>query len=130
MDPQSDVAERTPARLLAADDATAGPVFVDLSGRRARLLRQAGVVAGAAVIGYTALLGAGFSGGTAVAPDTLAPGAAADRADRDAKDARRGRPPTRKPSPGKPSARTPSAGAGADRHAGGHADRRTGAEAR
>ncbi|MGO4418943.1 hypothetical protein AB4Z54_09330 [Streptomyces sp. MCAF7] len=63
MDPQSD----------------AGPVFVDLSGRRARLLRHAGVVAGAAVIGYTALLGTGFSGGTAVAPDTLAPGSVADR---------------------------------------------------
>ncbi|MDX3225865.1 hypothetical protein [Streptomyces sp. ME19-01-6] len=86
MDPQSDVAERTPARLLAADDATAGPVFVDLSGRRARLLRQAGVIAGAAVLGYTALLGAGFSGGTSVAPDTLAPGpgAATDPADRHA----------------------------------------------
>lgn len=103
MDPQSD----------------AGPVFVDLSGRRARLLRHAGVVAGAAVIGYTALLGTGFSGGTAVAPDTLAPGAVADRAGRDAKDTRRDRPSTRKPS-------EPSARAGADRHA----DRRTEAGAR
>ncbi|MDW6060226.1 hypothetical protein SAZ11_22280 [Streptomyces sp. FXJ1.4098] len=100
MDPQSD----------------AGPVFVDLSGRRARLLRHAGVVAGAAVIGYTALLGTGFSGGTAVAPDTLAPGAVADRAGRDAKDTRRGHPSTRKP----------SAKAGAARHA----DRRTEAGAR
>ncbi|NUS84333.1 MAG: hypothetical protein HOY75_16735 [Streptomyces sp.] len=103
MDPQSD----------------AGPVFVDLSGRRARLLRHAGVVAGAAVIGYTALLGTGISGGTAVAPDTLAPGAVADRAGRDAKDARRGHPSTRKPS-------EPSARAAADRHA----DRRAEAGAR
>ncbi|ADI07289.1 hypothetical protein SBI_04168 [Streptomyces bingchenggensis BCW-1] len=124
------MAERTPARPLAADDATAGPVFVDLSGRRARLLRHAGMVAGAAVIGYTALLGTGFSGGTAVAPDTLAPGAgpgaAVDSAGRDAKDTRRGHPSPRKHSPGKPSTRKPSAKAGADRYA----DRRTEAGAR
>jgi hypothetical protein len=121
MDPQSDVAERTPARLLVADDTTAGPVFVDLTGRRARLLRHAGVVAGAAVLGYTALLGAGFSGGTAVVPDTLAPGpgAASDPADRDAKDARRGHPATPEPSAGKSPAE-----AGAARHAARHAERR------
>lgn len=122
MHPQSDVAERAPARLLAADEATAGPVFVDLSGRRARLLRHAGVVAGAAVLGYTALLGAGFSGSTTLAPDTLVPGNGATAepavpADRDGKDARRGHHPPHKP----------SATAGA---ASRHADRPAGAEAR
>lgn len=119
MHPQSDVAERAPTRLLAADEAAAGPVFVDLSGRRARLLRHAGVVAGTAVLGYTALLGAGFSGGTTLAPDTPVPGsgATAGPADRDAKGARRGHHPPHKP----------SATAGA---ASRHADRPAGAGAR
>ncbi|MEU1665558.1 hypothetical protein ABZ547_18480 [Streptomyces sparsogenes] len=147
---QSDVAERTPTRLLtpaetpdrapdeatdkapdeatdeapdkaadtAADEAAEGPVFVDLSGRRARLLRHAGVVAGSVVLGYTALLGAGFSGGTAVAPDTQLPdsGATTDPAGRDSKDTRRGH----------AKARIPSATAGTARHA----ERRAGAGAR
>lgn len=122
MHPQSDVAERAPTRLLAADEAAAGPVFVDLSGRRARLLRHAGVVAGTAVLGYTALLGAGFSGGTTLAPDTPVPGSGATAvpvgpADRDAKGARRGHHPPHKP----------SATAGA---ASRHADRPAGAGAR
>ncbi|MEU1792105.1 hypothetical protein ABZ553_40785 [Streptomyces sparsogenes] len=155
---QSDVAERTPTRLLTpaeapgeatgkapddatdeapdtaadttadttadeaadttADEAAEGPVFVDLSGRRARMLRHAGVVAGSVVLGYTALLGAGFSGGTAVAPDTQLPdsGATTDPAGRDSKDSRRGHTRTR----------IPSATAGAVRHA----ERRAGAGAR
>ncbi|GAA2347388.1 hypothetical protein GCM10010246_37710 [Streptomyces cuspidosporus] len=139
---QSDVAERMPTRLLtpdgapdetmdkapdeatdeapdtAAAEAAEGPVFVDLSGRRARLLRHAGVVAGSVVLGYTALLGAGFSGGTAVAPDTQLPdsGATTGPAGRDSKDTRRGH----------TKARIPSATAGTARHA----ERRTGAGAR
>ncbi|MER6140873.1 hypothetical protein ABT174_12525 [Streptomyces sparsogenes] len=155
---QSDVAERTPTRLLtpdeapegvpdettdkapdeatdeapdtaageaadkavgkAVDEAAEGPVFVDLSGRRARLLRHAGVVAGSVVLGYTALLGAGFSGGTAVAPDTQLPdsGATTDPAGRDSKDTRHGH----------AKARIPSATAGTARHA----ERRAGAGAR
>ncbi|MER7787401.1 hypothetical protein [Streptomyces sp. NPDC097640] len=134
MHPQSDVAERAPARLLAADEATAGPVFVDLSGRRARLLRHAGLVAGAAVLGYTALLGAGFSGSTTLAPATLVPGSDAtaepaapaardgkdardDKDARDGKDAPRGHHPPHKP----------PAMAGAPSR---HTDRPAGAEAR
>ncbi|MEU5613997.1 hypothetical protein ACI2L4_03340 [Streptomyces sparsogenes] len=150
---QSDVAERTPTRLLtpgetpdgapgeatgrapddatdeapdtaadttadkaadtAADEAAEGPVFVDLSGRRARMLRHAGVVAGSVVLGYTALLGAGFSGGTAIAPDTQLPdsGATTDPAGRDSKDSRHGHTRTR----------VPSATAGTVRHAEGRA---------
>ncbi|WP_275561073.1 hypothetical protein [Streptomyces sp. 5-6(2022)] len=74
MDPQSDVAERAPSRPLRADVARKGPVFVDLSGRRGRLVRHVGVVAGAACLGYSAVLGLGYAGGTPFAPQTLIPG--------------------------------------------------------
>ncbi|WNE98617.1 hypothetical protein PS467_26435 [Streptomyces luomodiensis] len=74
MDPQSDVAERAPSRPLRADVARKGPVFVDLSGRRGRLVRHVGVVAGAACLGYSAVLGLGYAGGTSLAPHTLIPG--------------------------------------------------------
>ncbi|MFE2447930.1 hypothetical protein ACWDHW_00540 [Streptomyces melanosporofaciens] len=74
MDPQSDVAERAPSRPLRADVARKGPVFVDLSGRRGRFVRHVGVVAGAACLGYSAVLGLGYAGGTPFAPQTLIPG--------------------------------------------------------
>ncbi|MET8182759.1 hypothetical protein [Streptomyces sp. NPDC005336] len=74
MDPQSDVAERAPSRPLRPEVVRKGPVFVDLSGRRGRLVRHAGVVAGAVCFGYSAVLGVGFAGGTAIAPETLIPG--------------------------------------------------------
>ena len=126
MDPQSDVAERAPSRPLAFDAARKGPVFVDPSGRRGRLMRQAGAVAGAVCLGYSAVLGLGFAGGTALAPETLVPGhpIATEALDREAKNAPAGhfgghrsatarrhvpkRPhshaPTRPPSPRKPGA--------------------------
>jgi hypothetical protein len=74
MDPQSDVAERAPSRPVRSDVARKGPVFVDLSGRRGRLVRHAGALAGAVCFGYSAVLGMGFAGGTAMAPETLIPG--------------------------------------------------------
>ncbi|WP_421111322.1 hypothetical protein, partial [Streptomyces sp. NEAU-S77] len=74
MDPQSDVAERAPSRPVRSDVAGKGPVFVDLSGRRGRLVRHAGALAGAVCFGYSAVLGMGFAGGTAIAPETLIPG--------------------------------------------------------
>ncbi|MFF7650208.1 hypothetical protein ACFZCY_10160 [Streptomyces sp. NPDC007983] len=74
MDPQSDVAERAPSRPVRSDVAGKGPVFVDLSGRRGRLVRHAGALAGAVCFGYSAVLGVGFAGGTAIAPETLIPG--------------------------------------------------------
>lgn len=49
-------------------------MFVDLSGRRGRLVRHAGALAGAVCFGYSAVLGMGFAGGTAIAPETLIPG--------------------------------------------------------
>ncbi|MEU1802066.1 hypothetical protein [Streptomyces sp. NPDC019937] len=73
MDPQSDVAERAPSRPVRSDVAGKGPVFVDLSGRRGRLVRHAGALAGAVCFGYSAVLGVGFAGGTAIAPETLIP---------------------------------------------------------
>ncbi|MGR3934519.1 hypothetical protein [Streptomyces sp. BRA346] len=74
MDPQSDVAERAPSRPVRSEVARKGPVFVDLSGRRGRLVRHAGALAGAVCFGYSAVLGMGFAGGTAIAPETLIPG--------------------------------------------------------
>lgn len=52
-----------------------GPVFVDASGRRARIIRRAGLAVGIACAGYAVLLGVAFAGGTPFAPQTLIPGA-------------------------------------------------------
>ncbi|MGC5039423.1 MULTISPECIES: hypothetical protein [unclassified Streptomyces] len=55
-----------------------GPVFVDTSGRRARLLRRIGLVLGAVCLGYAAVLGAAFMGwGTSLTPAQLLPFAGA-----------------------------------------------------
>ncbi|MFH8973075.1 hypothetical protein [Streptomyces sp. NPDC017890] len=51
-----------------------GPVFVDASGRRARLLRRLGLLVGAVCVGYAAVLGLAFMGiGTSVSPSSLLP---------------------------------------------------------
>lgn len=51
-----------------------GPVFVDNSGRRARLLRGIGVLAGAVCFGYALVLGMAFMGwGTSLTPSSLFP---------------------------------------------------------
>ncbi|MET9392601.1 hypothetical protein ABZY20_19770 [Streptomyces sp. NPDC006624] len=55
-----------------------GPVFVDASGRRARLLRRIGLVLGVVCLGYAAVLGAAFMGwGTSLTPSQLLPFAGA-----------------------------------------------------
>jgi hypothetical protein len=51
----------------------AAPVFVDPTGRRARLMRRWGAVAGMVLAGYTAIFCVGLVGGTPVAPPTLIP---------------------------------------------------------
>ncbi|MFG3530448.1 hypothetical protein ACGF8B_27480 [Streptomyces sp. NPDC047917] len=58
-----------------------GPVFVDSTGRRARLLRRAGIALGVACAGYAAVLGLAFVGGISVSPSQLLPfgGAPASR---------------------------------------------------
>ncbi|MFK4186517.1 hypothetical protein ACI2L4_21215 [Streptomyces sparsogenes] len=58
----------------ASGTASDGPVFVDSSGRRARLLRRAGVLAGITFLGYVMVLALAFMGGTPFAPETLIPG--------------------------------------------------------
>lgn len=55
------------------NEAQEGPVFVDSSGRRARLLRRAGVALGIAIAGYAAVLGLSFMGGISLSPSTLLP---------------------------------------------------------
>ncbi|OWA15782.1 hypothetical protein B9W64_15000 [Streptomyces sp. CS159] len=51
-----------------------GPVFVDSTGRRARLLRRVGLLLGAVCVGYTAVLGLAFMGvGISVNPSSLLP---------------------------------------------------------
>ncbi|WP_431997576.1 hypothetical protein [Streptomyces fungicidicus] len=51
-----------------------GPVFVDSSGRRARLLRRAGLLLGVVCAGYAVVLGMAFMGiGTSVTPASLLP---------------------------------------------------------
>ncbi|MEU9633504.1 hypothetical protein ACGFZZ_00925 [Streptomyces tendae] len=51
-----------------------GPVFVDSTGRRARLLRRLGLLLGAVCVGYTAVLGLAFMGvGISVNPSSLLP---------------------------------------------------------
>lgn len=49
-------------------------MFVDTSGRRARLLRRAGALAGVACLGYAIVLGMAFMGwGTSLSPAELLP---------------------------------------------------------
>lgn len=50
-------------------------MFVDASGRRARIIRRAGTAVGVACAGYAVLLGVALAGGTPFAPATLIPGA-------------------------------------------------------
>ncbi|MDT0433996.1 MULTISPECIES: hypothetical protein [Streptomyces] len=55
-----------------------GPVFVDNSGRRSKVLRRIGLLVGALCLGYAVVLGLAFLGiGTSVAPSSLLPFAGA-----------------------------------------------------
>ncbi|MET8855676.1 hypothetical protein [Streptomyces sp. NPDC004579] len=52
----------------------AGPVFVDSSGRRARLLSRVGMLVGVVCLGYAVVLGMAFMGwGTSLTPSSLLP---------------------------------------------------------
>ncbi|MFF5368979.1 hypothetical protein [Streptomyces sp. NPDC013187] len=54
-------------------------MFVDTSGRRARLLRRIGLLTGVVCLGYAAVLGAAFMGwGTSLTPSQLLPFAGAE----------------------------------------------------
>ncbi len=51
-----------------------GPVFVDNSGRRVKLLRRIGTLLGIVCIGYAVVLGMAFMGwGTSLTPSSLLP---------------------------------------------------------
>ncbi|MFE4048668.1 hypothetical protein [Streptomyces sp. YIM B13518] len=51
-----------------------GPVFVDSSGRRAKVLRRIGLLLGTVCAGYAVVLGMAFMGiGTSVTPASLLP---------------------------------------------------------
>lgn len=50
-----------------------GVVFVDSTGRRALLLRRAGIVFSAGVLVYAAMIGVAFMGGPSLAPSQLTP---------------------------------------------------------
>jgi hypothetical protein len=75
---------------------TDGLVFVDSTGRRALLLRRAGMVIGAAFLVYAGMLGVAFMGGTSLAPSDLSPvggGGAAESPGTNAVRSRPGGPP-------------------------------------
>ncbi|MFI1004014.1 hypothetical protein ACIP10_32350 [Streptomyces galbus] len=51
-----------------------GPVFVDTSGRRSKVLRRIGLLLGAGCLAYATVLGAAFMGwGTDLTPSSLLP---------------------------------------------------------
>lgn len=55
-----------------------GPVFVDASGRRSKVLRRLGVLLGVVCLAYAGVLGAAFMGwGTSLSPSSLLPFAGA-----------------------------------------------------
>lgn len=64
---------RPAARRRAVARQQEGPVFVDSSGRRARLLRRAGLLLGTVCVGYAAVLGLAFMGGISLTPSQLLP---------------------------------------------------------
>ncbi|MGQ4359139.1 hypothetical protein [Streptomyces sp. SAS_272] len=72
---ESRAAARGSRRSRKRDDASAeGPVFVDSSGRRSKLLRRAGLVLGVGCLTYAVVLGAAFMGwGTSLTPSSLLP---------------------------------------------------------
>ncbi|MER5968620.1 hypothetical protein ABT112_02555 [Streptomyces sp. NPDC002055] len=68
MDLEADVVERVPSRTLLSCGGEERPVFVDSTGRRARTLRHAGLVADLVLLGYLGTVVLGLAGGTPLAP--------------------------------------------------------------
>ncbi|WRZ91304.1 hypothetical protein OHB54_20835 [Streptomyces sp. NBC_01007] len=61
-------------RRKRGSGAVDGPVFVDNSGRRARLLSRIGMLVGVVCLGYAVVLGMAFMGwGTSLTPSSLLP---------------------------------------------------------
>ncbi|WAZ23399.1 hypothetical protein STRCI_004740 [Streptomyces cinnabarinus] len=58
----------------ATESRAAGPVFVDTSGRRSKVLRRIGIAVGVGCLGYAVVLGMAFMGiGTSLDPADLLP---------------------------------------------------------
>ncbi|MET8244562.1 hypothetical protein ABZV31_09175 [Streptomyces sp. NPDC005202] len=61
-------------RRKRGNGSTEGPVFVDTSGRRSKVLRRIGLLVGLACLAYAVVLGAAFMGwGTSLNPSSLLP---------------------------------------------------------
>ncbi|WP_150133682.1 hypothetical protein [Streptomyces hyaluromycini] len=62
------------SRRKQGNGSAEGPVFVDSSGRRSKVLRRVGLLLGVVCLAYTGVLGAAFMGwGTSLTPDSLIP---------------------------------------------------------
>ncbi|MEW5355166.1 hypothetical protein E0E62_22435 [Streptomyces sp. 16-176A] len=71
-----------------------GPVFVDASGRRSKVLRRIGLLVGCACLTYALVLGAAFMGwGTSLNPSSLLPFGGGRGGDRGGAGVPGGRPP-------------------------------------
>lgn len=76
---QSESAIENPAsargrRRKAGNGSAEGPVFVDNSGRRSKVLRRIGLLMGAVCLGYAFVLGMAFMGwGISLNPSSLLP---------------------------------------------------------
>ncbi|WP_367222899.1 hypothetical protein [Streptomyces sp. 16-176A] len=80
-------------RRRRAGDAV-GPVFVDASGRRSKVLRRIGLLVGCACLTYALVLGAAFMGwGTSLNPSSLLPFGGGRGGDRGGAGVPGGRPP-------------------------------------
>jgi hypothetical protein len=61
-------------RRKGGNESAEGPVFVDTSGRRSRVLRRIGLLVGVVCLGYAVVLGMAFMGiGTSINPSSLVP---------------------------------------------------------
>ncbi|WP_406443170.1 hypothetical protein OHB14_29855 [Streptomyces sp. NBC_01613] len=66
-------ATRGGRRRKRGNGSVEGPVFVDNSGRRSKLLRRIGLLAGVLCIGYAVILGLAFMGIGTSSPSSLLP---------------------------------------------------------
>src|SRR4051794_36992671 len=61
-------------RRKHGNGSTEGPVFVDSTGRRSKVLRRIGLLVGVVCLAYAGVLGAAFMGwGTSLTPSSLFP---------------------------------------------------------
>ncbi|MEU6379983.1 hypothetical protein [Streptomyces sp. NPDC046909] len=66
-------AERGRRRKRRGNESADGPVFVDNSGRRSKLLRRIGLLVGVLCVGYAVVLGLAFMGIGTSNPSSLLP---------------------------------------------------------